>query len=191
MDNVIIRKAKPEEAETIIDLNIKVWNSTYKGLIPQEIIDKLQSKDNNRIESMKQRIQNDHNIIVAQLNGKIIGYYSFGPSNDEKYQDSGQIYAGYILKEYQGLGIGRKIALVCMTELQEKGYHTLITKCLENNPFNSFHKSLGGIYMGEDSFDPMGLHVGMENVYYHDNLEKSIELNKKKLEIKSEQKLSK
>ena len=58
MDNVIIRKAHPEEAETIIDLNIEVWNSTYKGLIPQEIIDKLQSKDNNRIESMKQRIQN-------------------------------------------------------------------------------------------------------------------------------------
>ena len=188
MDNVIIRKAHPEEAETIIDINIEVWNSTYKGLIPQEIIDKLHSKDNNRIESMKQRIQNRQNIIVAEINGKIIGYNSFGPSNDEKYHDSGQIYAGYILKEYQGLGIGRKIALACMTELQEKGYHTLITKCLENNPFNSFHKSLGGIYMGKDSFDPMGLHVGTENIYYHANLKKSIELNKKKLEIKSEQK---
>ena len=40
--NIIIRKAKPEEAEKNIDINIKVWKTTYKGLISQEIIDKVQ-----------------------------------------------------------------------------------------------------------------------------------------------------
>ncbi len=41
--NVEIRKAIPEDAERIIDINIKVWNSTYKDLIPKEIIDNLNS----------------------------------------------------------------------------------------------------------------------------------------------------
>lgn len=41
--NVEIRKTIPEDAERIIDINIKVWNSTYKDLIPKEIIDNLNS----------------------------------------------------------------------------------------------------------------------------------------------------
>lgn len=39
--NVEIRKAILEDAEGIIDINIKVWNSTYEDLIPKEIIDNL------------------------------------------------------------------------------------------------------------------------------------------------------
>ena len=39
--NVEIRKAIPEDAERIIDINIKVWNNTYKDLIPKKIIDNL------------------------------------------------------------------------------------------------------------------------------------------------------
>lgn len=39
--NVEIRKAIPEDAEIIIDINIKVWNNIYKDLIPKKIIDNL------------------------------------------------------------------------------------------------------------------------------------------------------
>lgn len=35
--NVEIRKAIPENAERIIDINIKVWNNIYKDLIPKKI----------------------------------------------------------------------------------------------------------------------------------------------------------
>lgn len=41
--NVEIKKAIPEDAERIIDINIKVWNSTYKDLISKGIIDNLNS----------------------------------------------------------------------------------------------------------------------------------------------------
>lgn len=39
--NVEIRKAIPEDAERIIDINIKVWNNIYKDLISKKIIDNL------------------------------------------------------------------------------------------------------------------------------------------------------
>lgn len=60
--NIEIRKAKPEEAEQIIDINIKVWNSTYKNLISQKIIDKLQFKDDERIRN-KEKSLKEKNII--------------------------------------------------------------------------------------------------------------------------------
>lgn len=52
-----IKKLKEEEAEEKIDINIKVWWTTYRGLIPDEIIAKLQTKTKERIERQKQTIR--------------------------------------------------------------------------------------------------------------------------------------
>lgn len=44
--NIEIRKAKPEEAEATIDINIEVWKTTYANLIPMEIIENYKQKMN-------------------------------------------------------------------------------------------------------------------------------------------------
>jgi ribosomal protein S18 acetylase RimI-like enzyme len=36
---------------------------------------------------------------------------SYGKSRDENYPNDGEIYAFYILQEYQNLGIGKKLFL--------------------------------------------------------------------------------
>ena len=185
MNNIVIRKAIPEDAETIIDINIKVWNSTYKNIVSQEIIDKIQVKNKERIELQEKIIEGAQNVYVALVNGLIVGYESFGKSYDEKYENSGEIYTAYILDNYQNLGLGRQMAIACMKELLNKGYITLVTKCLEGNPSNEFHKSLGGVLVGQSTFKPMGIYVGKENVYYHEDLTKSLEYNIEKLNKKN------
>lgn len=37
------------------------------------------------------------------------------------------------------------------------------------------------VLVGQSSYDPLEIHVGVENIYYHDNLAKTIEYNKEKL----------
>lgn len=175
--NIEIRKANPEEAEKIIDIHIEVWNSTYKDLIPQEIIDKLQYKDEERIISKQKSIREKNNTFVALVDGKIVGFNTYGKTKKASYPNAGEIYAGYILDGYQGLGIGRKLAIACMQELLNEGYTELVTACLDGNPSNEFHKSLGGILVGQFKFEPLGIHVGNENLYFHKNLRKSLELN--------------
>ena len=64
-----------------------------------------------------------------------------------------------------------------MKELIDKGYTTLVTKCLDGNLSNEFHKSLGGKFVGQSTFEPMGIYVGKDNIYYHENLAKSFEYN--------------
>ena len=182
--NIIIRKANIEEAENIIDINIEVWNTTYKNLIPQDIINKLQIKDDNRIEKQKKSIKEKNNIYVSEVNGKIVGFSTFGPTRDENYKNAGEIYAEYILDEYQGIGLGRRLAVACMKELFNNGYTTLITKCLDGNPSNEFHKELGGKYVAQSTFEPMGIYVGKENIYYYNNLEKTLNYNIEKINIK-------
>ena len=179
--NIKIRKAIPEDAEKIIDINIAVWNTTYKGLIPQDIIDKLQLKDDARVEKQKKRIMNKKHIYVALVDDEIVGFNSFGKTKDENFGNAGQIYASYILDGYQGLGLGRKLAVACMKELLENGYSTLVTKCLVGNPANIFHKSIGGVFAGQSIFEPLGIYVGKENIYFHDDLQKSLNYNLEKI----------
>lgn len=182
--DIVIRKAKPEEAEVITDINIEVWNTTYKDLIPQGIIDKLQVKDEKRVEKVKRDIEEKQNTYVALVDGKVAGYHTFGKTRDENFGDAGEIYAGYILDEYQGLGLGRRLAIACMKDLLDQGYTTLVTKCLDGNPSNEFHKSMGGILIGQSTFEPLGIYVGKDNIYYHDDLEKSLNYNIDKLNRK-------
>ena len=41
MKNVLIRKAKYEDIERIVDINIKDWKKVYKGIIDDKILNNL------------------------------------------------------------------------------------------------------------------------------------------------------
>lgn len=178
---VEIRKITEAEAEEKIDINIKVWWTTYRGLIPDEVIAKLQTKTKERIEKQKQTIREKNNTYGIYVDDKLVGYSSYGPARDENYKDSCEIYSCYILEEYQRLHLGRKVVIKILEDFVKEGYKAMITKCLVGNPSNKFHQSIGGKFVENTQLDLLG-ELFMENVYYHDDIEKSLELNKSKEE---------
>ena len=186
--NIEIRKAKPEEAESTIDINIEVWKTTYANLIPMEIIEKLQTKDEQRVKSKEERLRKNQDTIVALVDGKIVGYHSISAARNVEYENCGEICAGYILDDSQGLGLGRKMAIEGMKELINRGYTSMVTKCLVGNPANEFHKSIGGVFVKEMPIELMNIWSGTENLYYHENLQKSLEMNIEKLNLSKRKK---
>lgn len=178
--NIEIRKAKVEEAKDIIMINNIEWRSTYKGLLPDYIFDKREENSEERIEKFKKSIQENNNIYVALVDNKVVGFASYGKAKDDEYSNAGQIYACYILDEYHKYGIGTKLITHGMEALVNDGYTTMISGCLEGNPANEFHKFVGGKYIKTIDF-PIFDYVAKENIYYHENLAKSLEMNKQKL----------
>lgn len=178
--NIELRKAIIQDAERLIDINIAVWWSTYKGLIPDEIIEKLQIKNEQRIENKKKDILEKQNTYVAIVNGQIVGYSSYGKSRDANYPQSCEIYSCYILEEYQGFHIGRMLATKILQEFVNSGYTTMITKCLVGNPSNKFHEAIGGNRIGITTLNLMGYNFE-ENTFYHPNINESLKLNQDKL----------
>lgn len=172
-----IRKITEEEAEEKIDINIKVWWTTYRGLISDEIISKLQEKTKERIERQKQIIREKNNTYGIYVDDKLVGFSSYGPARDENYKDSCEIYSCYILEEYQRLHLGRKVVKKILEDFVQEGYKTMITKCLVGNPANKFHEAIGGVFREKTETDLLGVKL-LENVYYHEDIKKSLELNK-------------
>ncbi|HIR48871.1 MAG TPA: GNAT family N-acetyltransferase [Candidatus Faecimonas gallistercoris] len=174
-----IKKLTENKAEEKIDINIKTWWTTYKGLIPDDAIAKLQVKTQERIEEEKKTIREKNNTYGIYVDNKLVGYSSFGPARDKNYKDSCEIYSCYILEEYQRLHLGRKVVIKILEDFINEGYKTMITKCLVGNPSNKFHEAIGGKYIKTGKFESLG-YTFPENIYYHDDIKKSLEKNKKK-----------
>ncbi len=114
MGKLIIRKASVKDAEGKGYVHYQSWIETYTGLFPDESLQSLTLEG-----SVKLAKDYPENTYVAIVDGKIIGFSCYLESRDEDLEDTGEIMAIYILKEYQNLGIGKKLMEVCYKELSK------------------------------------------------------------------------
>ena len=106
--NYIIRLATINDCDELSRLKQKVWNETYRGIYSDEKIDNFDYKKNS--EKFLNIINNPNiELYVVEDNNKLVGYMDYGKPY-RPYKDYEQeIGLLYLLKEYQGNGIGRKL----------------------------------------------------------------------------------
>ncbi len=124
--DIIIRKSNINDAEGRGYVHHQSWIETYTGLVSEEIM---------RQRSLKRSIQiaheNPENTYVAIINNKIVGFATYAKSRDQDLKDAGEIMAIYVLKDYQGFKIGKRLMQACYKELSE--HNTLLLWVMENN----------------------------------------------------------
>ena len=167
--NIEIRKAKEIDAGGIVLVYTYTWETTYKGLIPDEILENRRNTIEDRIPTTANSIKEKDNAYVAVDGNKIVGIMTYGKSRDNNYPDSGEIYSIYVLKEYQGLGIGKDLFMNGIKELINKGYNNMILNVLIGNKTINFYEKYSGIKVGQRQ-DNFGTTVLTENIMYFDNL---------------------
>ncbi|SDM97971.1 GNAT family N-acetyltransferase [Sediminibacillus halophilus] len=140
---VRIRKAAIDEAEAIAKVSVDSWFSTYRGIIPEKILDKITYQQ--RSAAFKKRLVDpQHYIFVAETtDGQIVGFVNGGPERSGDYPYNGEIYSLYILDEYHHLQIGRKLVRAIAEQLQTDGCDSLLVWVLEENPAKGFYEHLG------------------------------------------------
>ncbi|MBO5477407.1 MAG: GNAT family N-acetyltransferase [Clostridia bacterium] len=147
---VNIRKARVEDALQIAIVNVYTWKTQYSGLMPEDVIDNRVANVEQMAMKNKQRIIDDDNYIVAEVDGTIVGFTRYAKSTYKDYENAGEIFALYLLKGFNGKGIGRKLFEAAKDELKRAGYNKMIIKCLKGNPTLDFYKYMGGKVIGED-----------------------------------------
>lgn len=148
-----IRYAGIEDIEGMIDVNIKTWRTTYSGIINEDfLLEREKDRENRIIRSRNNfgRLMTDGRIIyncVAVDNGNIIGIINYGKCREEDEFDltnSAEIYAIYVLKEYQKEGIGKKLMNFAVKDLIKENYNNVLIWALKDNPSVEFYKRIGG-----------------------------------------------
>ena len=98
--NIQIREMRPKDADTKGYVHHRTWVETYTGLMEDAFIRKQTLE---RCQEIAHRWP--ENTLVAELDGKIVGFCCYNKSEGNR----GEITAIYLLKEAQGLGLGRML----------------------------------------------------------------------------------
>lgn len=151
-----IRKAVPEDALGITIVNVYTWKTTYSGLIPDEVIDLRIAELMERAEKCQTDIKQDDNFFIAAIGHTVIGFCCYGVSRAKAYHSSGEIYALYALKGYQGLGVGKALFSAAVQVLKNSSYSSVIINCLRGNPSLGFYQCMGGKIVGQREDDIKG-----------------------------------
>lgn len=104
------------------------WRFSYKGIIPQDFLDKIPKGNWNKNFDIA-----DWKTVIFILDGNYIGTSSFSKSRLEKYNESAEVISIYFLPEYIGLGYGKRLLDYVVKELKEMGYTEVFLWVLEEN----------------------------------------------------------
>ncbi len=164
----IIRKRKKEDCRAVANVVTIAWNETYKGIVPDWFLEELKNNENERAKKSYEEFNlNNNHQLVLEIYDRVVGFVNFGISKEEGYQNCGEIFALYIIKEFKGNGFGKKLVEEAKKELKNLGLDKMIIACLKGNPSNEFYKHIGGIYVKDGIYKRLNL---SENIYYYDKI---------------------
>lgn len=171
MQKFSVRKANANDAYWISYVNAHTRYSTYRWLIPEKILETRINSIDERTEKTREFIANGKNYLVIENNEthEIVWMSIYWPSRNENHPNSGEIYAIYILKEYQKIWLGKKLFIAWINGLIKLWYNDMIINVLKWNNAIDFYKKYGGQVVWEKS-DQFGVTTLEEYILFFDNI---------------------
>lgn len=103
MSIVIKQMETEEEIKGKAFVHWRSWQEAYPGIVSQDYLDRLTL---DKCERMAFSWPDD--TLVAKENDRVIGFVCYGDRGEEA-PDVGEIFALYVLADYYGKGVGRKL----------------------------------------------------------------------------------
>ena len=145
---VIIRRAKIEDTENIVDVGIKTWETTYGQFFKPEVFERRRNNRDKNLDWWSGHLNDeDHNAYVAVVDGKIVGFLDFFKES-RSVKNCAEVGSIYILKEYQGLGLGRKLMNKAFELCKTYKIDRFMLNVLNGSRAFNFYKQMGGALIG-------------------------------------------
>ncbi len=148
---VKVRTATVDDAEAINRVNIETWQSSYRGIFPEEFLAKLPLTK--RLESTRNFFINlppKTTAFVTEVPLVGVVGFSMGGATREKFQDfEGELYGLYVLKEYQRHGLGRLLLKATATYCEVSKFRKMFAWTLVASPYAAFYRKLGAVECGK------------------------------------------
>lgn len=163
-----IRRAVLADAKGIAKVQVDSWQTTYQGIVPAEFLAGMSYED--REQKWKNSIP-EQAVFVAVEGEEVVGFSIGGPERTGNYPAyQGELYAIYILEEYQGKGIGKALVKAVVEQLVMQNISSMTVCALAENPACRFYEKLGGKKIDTIEMELAGKTLA-ENVYGWENIQ--------------------
>ena len=121
---LIVRLANAADAAGVAAVHVASWQEAYSGLLPQHCLDSLSVQD--RTQTWEQILSRPPipgvATLVAELDHRIIGFASIGPSRDDDAEPGTQeLWGIYLHPDHWGAGHGHTLHAKALAGLRATG----------------------------------------------------------------------
>lgn len=142
MMEINIRRAMKEDIVGIAKVHVESWKTTYKGIVANGILENItyEQRENQWESIFQKEDENKYRFVAETLNGTIIGFIDGGVERTGTYNCDGELYAIYLLQQYQGLKIGNRLFQALLSEYKKNNIQSLLVWVISNNPSKKFYE---------------------------------------------------
>jgi ribosomal protein S18 acetylase RimI-like enzyme len=139
----VIVPAGPGDAADLARVHVTSWRETYAGLLPSGYLDRLSEPLLAR--RWRRRLTGGEVTLLADGPGGAVGYCTAAWSRHAAAEAEAEINTIYLVREVQGLGLGRALLSSAVRVMAARGATSLIIGVLrDNEPARGFYERLGG-----------------------------------------------
>jgi ribosomal protein S18 acetylase RimI-like enzyme len=135
--DLAIRRAAVEDVDAICELHLRSWHASYRGLIPNGVLDEFAATQDDR--RVRRRLQittpgSGVSTLVAVRRAKVVGFALTNRSrDDDAAPGTGEVSALYVDPDSVGQGVGRLLLAHAVRDLAEQGCTRATLWVLESN----------------------------------------------------------
>lgn len=151
-----IREAIAADARAIAEVHVRSWRWAYRGLIPDDFLEKLSVDD--REPGWRERLADptprSRCLVAEDSAGRVVGFAVFGPPTDAPASSEGtaEVYAIYIEEAVAGTGVGRDLFAGATDVLRGSGFGSAFLWVLATNDrARRFYEKAGWSLDGTES----------------------------------------
>lgn len=145
---MIVRLARPSDADAIARIHVETWRDTYAGILPDAVLLRL-SEGRERGGWTGAMLRGEKVFVAESDGGEVVGFGSCGPNRLRRVSADGEIYTLYVATDYQGRGHGGRLIRHMFDILRDAGDRTVVVWVLRDNPARFFYEAIGGRRMAE------------------------------------------
>jgi len=145
---ITIRTAMAEDARAIANVQVQTWKTAYRGIIADDFLDTFTVDE--RTDRWSEILQRpEQGSFVAESDSGVIGFANGGPERDDRDDFKGELYGLYVLPDWHGQGVGKRLVTTFADWLLGSGMATILVWTLADNPYRRFYERLGGKIVAE------------------------------------------
>jgi ribosomal protein S18 acetylase RimI-like enzyme len=155
--NIGYREATVSDCVAIAQVHVQSWKQSFAGIVPQAFLDNMSVEK--RAKAFESRFSEvSYKMYVAEAAGhSVVGFADFGEPREKIGNYEGELYAIYLLVEFQRKGIGAQLFNQGVEFLIRSGKSSMYLLALEVSPYKSFYEKMGGQVIGRKRIEIEGV----------------------------------
>ena len=135
-----------DDARAIAEVHVESWKSTYRGIVPDALLDGLsvEKRESGWRDLLAPQDSRSVTIVGCEAGGSVVGFASGGKEKTGELGCDGELYAIYLRHEVQRKGLGALLVRHVAQELVLRGFGSMAVWFWISTPRGNFTSASGG-----------------------------------------------